>query len=80
MTSRTEFRAARLLAAQRADEDTALKSSARADAFLQQFVNMTPAQVDAWIDANVTTVAQARVLFKKMALMLLLLARERYRD
>lgn len=80
MTSRAEFRQQRLDAAAKAQVDAALKSQARADAFVQQFTAMTPAQVDAYIDANVTTVAGARALLKKMALMLLLIARREYGD
>lgn len=78
--SRSQARRLAIEAAERAAADNALRDNTRADAFVQQFVSMTPAKVEAWIDANVTTIAQARALFKKMALMLLLLARERYRD
>jgi hypothetical protein len=78
--SRADARARRLVETQRAAHDAALQQQAKADAFVQQFIGMTPAQIEAWIDANVTTVAGARSLFKKMALMLLLLARDRYRD
>lgn len=77
--SRTAARARRQREAKRAESDAALKDNTRADAFVQQFVGMTPAQIEAWIDANVTTLAQARTLFKKLSIMLLLLARERYR-
>ena len=62
-----------------ADEDAA-KTAAKADAFVQQFVEMTPAEVAAWFDANVTDLASARTAMKRMALMLLLLAKREFRD
>jgi hypothetical protein len=61
------------------DEDQA-KTAAKADAFVQQFVDMTPAQVAAWFDSNVTDLASARTALKRMALMLLLLAKREFRD
>jgi hypothetical protein len=77
---RTYARAERKrLVARIADEDAA-KTAAKADAFVQQFVDMTPAQVSAWFDANVTDLASARTAMKRMALMLLLLAKREFRD
>jgi hypothetical protein len=67
------------LVAKLADEDQA-KAAAKADAFVQQFVEMTPAQVAAWFDANVTDLASARLAMKRMAIMLLLLAKREFRD
>lgn len=77
--SRAESRARRQIDAQRAEADAAIIESTRADAFVQQFVGMSPAQIEAWIDANVTSLSQTRMLLKKLSIMLLLLARERYR-
>lgn len=60
--------------------EQALKAGVKADAFVAQFIAMTPAEVIAYVNANVTTVAGARALLGKMGMMLLLLARREYRD
>ena len=49
----------------------------RGDPALQALRARTPAQVDAWIDANVTTLAQAREVLKTLARIVALIARER---
>lgn len=49
----------------------------RADAAIQALRTRTPAQVDAWIDANVVDLASARTVLKIIARILALLARER---
>lgn len=49
------------------------------DAFVQNFIAMTPAQVTAYVEANTNNIAQVRALLNKMALMLLALARREYR-
>ena len=46
------------------------KTDAVADTFVQQLVSNTPAQVDSWIDSNVTDINSAKALFKNMARML----------
>lgn len=52
----------------------------KGDAFIQQFATMTPLQVDNYIDTNLTNLlAPERNFLKKMARMLLLYARERYK-
>ena len=62
-----------------ADNESA-NLAAKADAFVQQFIEMTPAQLDAYISANINDLASARQLLRKMALMLLLLAKREFRD
>lgn len=76
--SRNYARARRKLLRQRAADDAAIRDAARADAFVAQFVGMTPAEVAAYVDANLVDLASAKLLIKKMALMLLLLARREY--
>lgn len=77
--SRAEARILRAALAARQAEDEAARLAARADAFVSAFVDMTPAQVIAYVNANVNNVADAKVLLTKMALMLLLLARKEYK-
>lgn len=48
------------------------------DGFVQTFVGMTPAAVDTYIDNNVVDLPSAIDVLKKMARMLLLLARKEY--
>ena len=56
------------------------RNAAKLDAFVQTFVNMTPAQVDTYVQANITDLASAKTLLRKMALMLLLLAKKEFKD
>jgi hypothetical protein len=56
------------------------QSLAKADAFVQQFVSMTPAEVTAYVEANVTSLVEAKALLSKMALMLLVLAKNQFQD
>lgn len=62
------------------NDNAVAKAAAKADAFVASFVAMTPAQVDAYVTANVTDLASAKALLKKMSLMLLLLAKQSFRD
>lgn len=78
--SRNEAKRLAAAAAARSSEDAHIRDAVRADAFVRQFVAMTPAQVAAYVDANVSDLASARRLLKRMALMLLLLARREYGD
>lgn len=78
--SRNFARAKRKLIEQREADDAAIKASAKADAFVAQFVEMTPAEVAAYVDSNLTDLASAKALIKKMALILLLLARREYKE
>lgn len=78
--SRNAARSVAASEASRLAADEAIRAAAKADAFVQSFVAMTPAQVLDYVNANVTTVAGARALLGKMAVMLLLLARSEYRE
>lgn len=51
----------------------------KADAFVQQFVDMTPPQVIAYVNNNVANLADAKQLLTKLALMLLVIAKEQYK-
>jgi hypothetical protein len=64
---------------QRDSDDAAAKNAIKADAFVQNFVAMTPAQVSAYVTANTANLGQVRALMAKMALMLSMLARLEYR-
>ena len=55
----------------------AVVATLKADAAIQALRTRTPAQVDAWIDANVVDLASARAVLKILARVLALLARER---
>lgn len=59
-----------------ADPVTAAKLDARGNAQLQQLVSSTPQQVDAWLTANVTNLAQARDAFRIVLLGLRYLLRK----
>ena len=63
-------------AAELAARDT-IRASLRNDSGIQALRNRTPAQVDAWIDNNVTDLASARTVLKLLARVVALLARER---
>lgn len=58
----------------------AAKSDVKADAFVASFVAMTPVEVDAYIEANVTNLASAKAVLGKLALMVLILARQEFRE
>lgn len=55
------------------------KADTKADAFVQQFVEMTPAQVIAYVNSNVANLADAKQLLTKMALMMLAIVKEQYK-
>lgn len=55
------------------------RSEIVADKFVGQFIAMTPAQVAAYVDGNVTDLASAKTLLKRMAVMMLLMARREFR-
>jgi hypothetical protein len=56
------------------------RATAKSDAFVQQFIAMTPADVSEYVETHVTTLADAKTLLSKLALMLLFIAKETYRD
>lgn len=49
-----------------APEKVKFRSAVEKDAVLKALKTYTPVQIDDWVDANVTTIAQARTLFKKI--------------
>ena len=59
--------------------DEADAAAIKADAFVKNFIAMTPAQVSAYVNSNTGNLSQVRALLNKMALMLLALARQQYR-
>ncbi len=59
--------------------DDAAKADVKADNFVNNFIAMTPAQVTAYINSNVTDLASAKNVIGKLALMVLLLARREFR-
>jgi hypothetical protein len=66
-------------ARQQAATDAAEAAAIKADAFVQNFIAMTPAQVETYVANNTANLAQVRSLLGKMALMLLILAKREYR-
>lgn len=59
--------------------DEAAKAAVKADSFVGNFIAMTPAQVETYVQANVTNLATARDVIAKMGVMLLLLARREFK-
>jgi hypothetical protein len=57
----------------------AAKASVKADGFVGNFIAMTPAQVEAYVQTNVTNLATAKDVIAKMGIMLLLLARREFK-
>lgn len=64
---------------QRAAADETAARGVKSDTFVSNFLAMTPAELSTYIDANTATIAAMRGLVKKMALMLLILARREFR-
>jgi transcriptional regulator of met regulon len=60
--------------------DEATAAEIKKDAFVNSFVGMTPAQVEAYVTNNTANLAQVRTLLTKMALMLLIMAKREYRE
>ena len=69
--------AAEIAAQAELDAQGAIRAELKADSAIQALRTRTPAQVDAWIENNVTTLAEARTVLKILARILALLARER---
>lgn len=59
--------------------DEAHAAAVKVDTFVQNFIAMTPAQVESYVANNTANLGQVRALLTKMALMLLALARREYR-
>jgi hypothetical protein len=74
-----DFSAEEVARRQQKEADATDAAAVKADAFVQTFVAMTPAEVSDYVNANTGTLAQTRALLNKMALMLLALARREYR-
>lgn len=51
---------------------------ARRDVLVQAALSKTPAEVDAWIDAQATTLAGMRIVIKLLARIVLALARKQW--
>lgn len=63
-------------ARQKEAAEGAARAAIRQDAFVAAFAAMTPAQIEDYVDANGTTLAQLRAIQKKTLKLLRLLARE----
>jgi len=61
-------------------DDADVKIAVKADAFVGNFIAMTPAEVASYVEGEVTNLASAKLLLKRMAVMLLLLARREFKD
>lgn len=68
-----------ILQRQRATADATDKAAITGDSFVSQFIAMTPAQVAAYVETNVTSLATAKTVIAKLGQMLLLLARREFR-
>lgn len=66
-------------ARQKQAADEAAAAEIKADAFVTSFIAMTPAQVSTYVDNNTANLTTMRALVKKMALMMLLMARREFR-
>ena len=69
----------KIAARQQEAADEAAREEVKIDAFVQNFLAFTPASLDAYIDANIANLAQMRTLVKRLAKMLLILARNELR-
>jgi hypothetical protein len=59
--------------------DEAVRLANKADAFVQTFIAMTPAEVVDYVETNVTNIASTKTLLKRMSVMMLLMARREFR-
>ena len=59
---------------------SAEQSEIKVDGFVSAFINMTPAQVTAHINNNVTNLASAKNVLNKLALIVLPLAKREFKD
>ena len=66
-------------AAAAAAEEQANRNSVKTDAFVQQFINMTPAELSTYIANNGGTIAALRFIVNKLALIVLYIAKDRYK-
>lgn len=56
-------------------EEQKATSAARADPDVAALARLRPDQVDAWVDANVNTIADVRALLKRVLKVVVVLAR-----
>jgi len=67
-----------IAARQKSVADKAARDEAKNDAFVQEFIAMSQAQLSARIDADVTNLASVKVLLKRYGVMLLILAKREF--
>jgi len=67
-----------IVQAHEADMTTTL-AQAKADAFVQNFINMTFAEAGSYIDTNVTDLNSAKAVLKKLTLMMLYFAKQKFK-
>lgn len=70
-----EVLAAQTAAATQQAADDADRGIVRADAQVRALMAMTPAQIDAWMQTNVTNLAQARTVLTRLAQIVAVLLR-----
>ena len=63
---------------QQTQADTAAHDEVKIDAFVNSFLGMTPTQAATYVENNTATLAATRALLKKMAAMLLVLAKREF--
>jgi hypothetical protein len=68
-----------IAAAALAAADADAKAAAKADSIVQYLRDHTPAECEAYVQANVTDLASARALMKKFAVVLCVLAKQSLR-
>jgi len=56
------------------------KVAVKADAFVANFIAMTPAQATSYVDTNVKDLASAKSVIQKLALMVLVLAKSGFKE
>jgi hypothetical protein len=64
---------------EQAEIDDEQRTAIKVDSFVSNFIAMTPTQVSNYINTNVTSLATAKPVIEKLALMALLLARREFR-
>lgn len=65
---------------QKVTDDADATAAVKVDGWVKAFVAMTPAEASNYVDVNVTNLATAKDVLKKMAFMLNVLARRSLRD
>jgi hypothetical protein len=70
-----EEQASRLLMAAKIEQDRSEIEAVKSSPQLKALVEMTPVQVGAWVDANVTTLGAAKEVIKTLAMAVCILAR-----